>query len=195
MRVLIRGGGEVATGIAIRLRRARFEVIITELADPVPDRPEVSFAMAVREGIVTMEGVEAVYTESINLVESAILAEGHVAVLVDPDLSSVPLLKPDVVVDSILVGKNFGTTMTLAPLVIAVGAGFTAGVDCHAVVDAERGHDLGRVLLAGSGAPPTGATPPQGDLRCDSVSDRALSVAGGVLEAILRLYPGPITLK
>jgi len=184
MRVLIRGGGEVATGIAIRLRRARFEVIITELADPVPDRPEVSFAMAVREGIVTMEGVEAVYTESVDLVESAILSEGHIAVLVDPDLSSVPLLRPDVVVDSILVGKNFGTTMDLAPLVLAVGAGFTAGVDCHAVIEAERGHDLGRVRLAGSGKPPTGAVAPQGDLRCDSVSDRALSVAGGVLEAI-----------
>ena len=188
MRVLIRGGGEVATGIAIRLRRARFEVVMTELADPVPDRPEVSFAMAIREGNVILEGVEAVYAESPHLVEEAILAKGQVAVLADPDMSSVPLLKPDIVVDAILMGQNYGTTMGLSTLVIAVGAGFTAGVDCHAVIEAERGYDLGRVRLTGSGEPPAGTGVPPG-LPQDRVSDRALSIAGGVLEAILRLYP------
>jgi len=194
MRVLIRGGGEVATGIAIRLQRARFEVIITELADPVPDRPEVSFAMAVKTKAVTMEGVEALYAPSAYLAEEEVLP-GQVAVLIDPDLGSLPRFRPDVVVDSILVGKNFGTTKELAPLVIAVGAGFTTGVDCHAVIEAERGYNLGRVILEGSAEPPAGASAPQGDLRTDRVSDRALAVAGGVLEAILRLYPGPITLR
>ena len=109
MLVVIRGAGDIATGIALRLRRAL-----------------------------------------------ALLEEGIVPVLVDPEGSCIPVLRPDGVVDAILAKKNLGTRITDAPVVVGVGPGFTAGEDCHAVVETMRGHYLGRVFYTGSAQPNTG---------------------------------------
>ena len=155
MRVLLKGAGDLASGIAVRLCHARFQVVMTEVARPTTVRRTVSFSQAVADGTATVEGVSAVLAPSIDTVE-AILATGKIAVLVDPMAASLPALRPDVLVDAILAKRNLGTAMHDAPVVIGVGPGFVAGLDCHAVVETERGHDLGRVILSGGAAPNTG---------------------------------------
>ena len=89
-------------------------------------------------------------------VARAIAAAGDVAVVVDPDARMIGALEPDAVVDAILAKRNLGTAITDAPVVLALGPGFTAGVDCHGVVETMRGHNLGRLLTQGSAAPNTG---------------------------------------
>ena len=155
MFVIVRGAGDLATGIALRLHRARFSVVMTELAQPTAIRRTVSFSEAVRGGQTEVEGVRAVLAgsprEALKLTE-----RGTVAVLIDPAGECVPLLRPDALVDAILAKRNLGTRITDAPVVIGIGPGFTAGVDCHAAVETMRGHDLGRVLYTGSPVENTG---------------------------------------
>jgi xanthine dehydrogenase accessory factor len=153
--VLIKGGGDLASGVAHRLHRAGFPVVITELPQPTVIRRTVAFASAVFEGQVTVEGVTARRLDDLAAVPTA-LAEGVIPVLVDPPAEAVRRLQPDVVVDAIVAKRNTGTRLTDAPIVVALGPGFVAGVDCHAVVETQRGHYLGRVILAGAAAPSTG---------------------------------------
>lgn len=155
MRVLIKGAGDIATGIALRLWRARFAVFMTEIPVPTTVRRTVSFSQAVFDGTATVEGVTAELAGSVDAAES-IQASGRVPVLIDPTASCLGALRPEVVVDAILAKRNLGTTMTDAPVVIGVGPGFVAGVDCHVVIETQRGHDLGRVILQGSALPNTG---------------------------------------
>lgn len=155
MTVLIRGAGDLATGIALRLHRAHFHVIMTEIAQPTAIRRTVSFSEAVRLGRTEVEGVRAVLAQSPE--QALALAEGGaVAVLVDPAGESIPVLRPEALVDAILAKRNLGTRITDAPVVIGVGPGFTVGVDCHAAVETMRGHDLGRALYKGSPIENTG---------------------------------------
>jgi len=155
MRVLIKGAGDIATGIALRLWRGRFAVFMTEIEAPTTVRRTVSFSQAVFDGTATVEGVTAELAPSIETVEE-IAALGRVPVLIDPEASCLEQLRPDVVVDAILAKRNLGTAITDAPVVIGVGPGFTAGADCHAVVETQRGHDLGRVIWQGGALPNTG---------------------------------------
>jgi len=153
--VLIKGGGDLASGVAHRLHRAGFQVVITELPQPTVIRRTVAFASAVFAGQVTVEGVTARRLDDLAAVPAA-LAEGIIPVLVDPQAEAVGRLQPGVVVDAIMAKRNTGTRRTDAPIVVALGPGFVAGVDCHAVIETQRGHDLGRVILAGAAAPSTG---------------------------------------
>jgi len=153
--VLIKGGGDLASGVAHRLHRAGFAVVVTELPQPTVIRRTVAFASAVFDGQVTVEGVTARRLDDLAAVP-AVLAEGVIPVLVDPLAEAVRRLQPDVVVDAIMAKRNTGTRLTDAPIVVALGPGFVAGVDCHAVIETQRGHDLGRVILAGAAAAPTG---------------------------------------
>lgn len=148
MFVLIRGGGDIATGIALRLYRSGMAVCLCEIPAPTSIRRTVCFSEAVRLGETEVEGIPArccAVEEIPDLLEQRI-----VPVLVDPLGESIPLLAPDVVVDAILAKRNLGTTMDMAPVVIGVGPGFTVGTDCHAAVETMRGHYLGRVLYEGS---------------------------------------------
>ena len=260
MLVVIKGAGDIATGIALRLYHARFDIVMTEIARPTAIRRTVSFSEAVPLGETTVEGVTAELVRDAAAAREAV-ARGRIAVLVDPEAACIRALKPDAVVDSILAKTNLGTRIGDAPVVVAVGPGFTAGADCHAVVETQRGHYLGRVITEGSAAPNTGVpgniggytverllrapadgifhparsigdvvqkgdiagyagdapmrceiggvlrgilpegTPvfqgmKSGDVdprckleHCFSVSDKALAVGGGALEAILRLTP------
>ncbi len=260
MLVVIKGAGDIATGIALRLYRARFDIVMTEIARPTSIRRTVSFSEAVPLGETSVEGVTAELVHSADEARLA-AARGHIAVLVDPEAVCIRELKPDAVVDAILAKINLGTRIADAPVVVGVGPGFTAGEDCHAVVETQRGHYLGRVLTEGSAAPNTGVpgniggytlerilrapadgifhparsigdevqkgdvagyaddvpmrceiggvlrgilpegTPvhksmKSGDVdprckreHCFSVSDKALAVGGGALEAVLRLTP------
>ena len=153
MLVVIRGAGDIATGIALRLYRCGFRLVLCEVSQPTDIRRTVCFAEAVRLGRTTVEGVEARRADLEEVPE--LLEDGIIPVLVDPAAACVPALGPDAVVDAILAKRNLGTTRDMAPVVIGVGPGFTAGVDCHAAVETMRGHYLGRVLYEGSPLPDT----------------------------------------
>lgn len=261
MRILIRGAGDLASGIALRLHHAKMQVIMTDLPKPTAIRRTVCFSQAILFGTMTVEDVAAQFAESAKDVP-AILAQGKIPVLADPEAACISQLKPDVVVDAILAKKNLGTKITDAPCVIGVGPGFTAGIDCHACVETMRGHTLGRVITQGSPIPNTnipgliggfagervlrapadgifrqaheigdvvqqgeiagyvgqepmlcqisgvlrgilpsgtpvfrgmksGDVDPRGEVSyCNTVSDKALAIGGGVLEAVLRFSEG-----
>lgn len=151
---MIRGAGDIASGIAIRLHRSGFAVVMTDTARPTAIRRTVSFSGAIISGSQRVEDVTARLARSAD--ETAgILGGGDIAVLVDEGCACLEALRPDAVVDAILAKRNLGTTMDMAPAVIGVGPGFTAGVDCHAVVETMRGHTLGRVYYEGSALPNT----------------------------------------
>jgi xanthine dehydrogenase accessory factor len=154
--ILIRGGGEMATGVAVRLCRANFKrILILETDSPLAVRRRVSFCEALHESIMTVEGIEAVRVVDDYEIQAAWDA-GRIAVRVDPKAESIGRLKPDLLIDAILAKRNLGTAITDAPLVIALGPGFSAGVDCHVVVETNRGHNLGRLITSGSAEVNTG---------------------------------------
>ncbi len=155
MLTIIKGAGDIASGIAIRLHRAGFKIIMTDLEKPTSIRRTVCFSQAIPDGKTTVEDVTAVCVKS---AEEAIkmLDTDVIPVIPDENADCIKLLKPDIVIDSILAKKNLNTTIDDAPIVIAVGPGFTVGKDCHAVVETKRGHNLGRVYLSGSAAENTG---------------------------------------
>lgn len=155
--IICRGGGDLATGIVHRLFRAGFPVLVLETDSPAAIRRQVSFSEAVYDGTATVEGVTAERIASANRASvNHVLEEGRVPLLVDPEGSSIPLLKPDIVVDAIIAKKNLGTAKEMAPLVIGVGPGFTAGEDVGLVVESMRGHNLARIFTTGSALPNTG---------------------------------------
>ncbi len=153
MLVLIRGAGDIASGIALRLYRAGLQVAMTDLPQPTAIRRTVSFSQAIVRGSTQVEDV----TARLAAVEQVptILAAGEIPVLADPECRCRAALKPQVLVDAILAKRNLGTAMGDAPVVIGVGPGFTAGEDCHAVVETMRGHYLGRVIRQGGAIPNT----------------------------------------
>ena len=155
MLVLIRGAGDLATGIALRLWRSGICVVMTEIDRPTAIRRTVCFSQAVVHSEAEVEGVRAVRAERAAHAPE-LLARGVIPVLTDPEARCIPELRPDAVVDAILAKRNLGTKITDAPTVVGVGPGFTAGVDCHAVVETMRGHTLGRVIWEGSALPNTG---------------------------------------
>lgn len=155
MLTFIRGAGDLATGIALRLHRAGISVVMADIAEPTCIRRTVAFSEAIRCGSARVEGVRASLGATPDELR-AIVERGEVAVAVDPNAELVADLAPDAVVDAILAKRNLGTTMDMAPIVIGVGPGFTAGEDCHAAVETKRGHYLGRVLYTGSPIANTG---------------------------------------
>ena len=154
MLVLIRGAGDLASGIALRLHHAHLSVVMTDLPQPTAIRRTVCFSQAIVYGSMTVEDVTARFCAAPENA-AVILAAGEIPVLADPEAKCRTALRPDVVVDAILAKKNLGTRITDAPCVIGVGPSFTAGEDCHAAVETMRGHTLGRVIYSGSAIPNT----------------------------------------
>ncbi len=250
--VIVRGGGDLGTGVVARLHRSGFPIVVTELERPLTVRRTVAVSSAVHDGEITVEGMHARHVETAEYAVR-LAREGTVAVLVSEML---PTIDRSVVVDARLAKYNLDTKIDDAPLVVALGPGFTVGVDCHAVVETARGQHLGRVLRSGSALPNTGipgeiggkgservlrtpiggltrwrvqigdvvrkgeeigrvggavisapfdgvvrgliagGTPvwigmkigdidPRLDTRCDEISDKALAIGGGVLEAVM----------
>ncbi len=155
MKILIRGAGDLATGIAYRLKRCGHDILMTDVAVPTAVRRTVSFSRAVYEGTAEVEGIEAVLAKDISEA-NAVIASDRIPVMVDPEAKVGEEFVPDIVVDAIIAKKNLGTKITDAGLVIGVGPGFTAGVDCHCVVETKRGHYLGKTIYSGSAIPNTG---------------------------------------
>ena len=152
--VWIKGGGDLGTGVAHRLHRAGLQVIISELPQPLVVRRTVSFASAIYEGRITIEGIEARSAYDAAEIES-LLAQSFVPVIPDPTGQVTTLLQPDVAVDARMAKRSLDTTLCDAPIVIGLGPGFVAGQDVHAVIETMRGHDLGRVILEGRAQPDT----------------------------------------
>ena len=154
MLILIRGAGDLASGIALRLFRSGISVVMTDLPHPTSIRRTVSFSEAIVKGEATVEDVTAKRAES-SAEALKLLNDGVIPVLADPECACRKELKPHVVVDAILAKRNLGTKITDAHIVIGVGPGFTAGEDCHAVVETMRGHTLGRAIYEGCALPNT----------------------------------------
>lgn len=156
LNIIIRGAGDLATGVALRLYRSGFRrLLLLETAHPLAVRRLASFSEAVYLKTVMVEGIRA------RLIDDAAQAEecwkkDEIAVVIDPGAQCVPVSGPEVVIDAIIAKKNTGTEMEDAPLVIGIGPGFTAGVDVHCVIETMRGHNLGRVIYRGTAQPDTG---------------------------------------
>ena len=165
--IVVRGAGDLATGTIHRLKKAGFRLLVLEAEHPAAIRRQVALSEAVYAGSARVEDVEAVRMD-VDLAEKKnrkelleqemerIWKKDGVPVLVDPAGLSIAALRPAVVVDAILAKKNLGTTKEMAPLVIALGPGFTAGEDVDVVIETKRGHNLGRVIREGSAYPNTG---------------------------------------
>lgn len=155
MKILIRGAGDLATGIAARLYGAGHSILMTETAVPLTVRRTVAFSRAVYEGESQVEDMKGILSKNREEAER-IIADGNIAVTVDPEADCRKWFSPDVIVDAILAKRNLGTEITDAPFVVGVGPGFTAGVDCNCVIETKRGHSLGSIIWRGSAIPNTG---------------------------------------
>ena len=153
--IVVRGGGDLATGTIHRLWSAGFRVLVLETAHPAAIRRQVSLCEAVYEGRATVEGLTAVLIRDVSEMEK-VWAEGCVPMLVDPKGECLEKVKPAVLVDAIIAKRNLGTSRDMAPATIALGPGFVAGEDVDVVIETSRGHKLGRVIKEGSAKPNTG---------------------------------------
>jgi len=156
--IIVRGGGDLGTGVIYRLHKSGFPVIVLELAHPLVVRRRVALATAVLEREIVIEDLQGRLVETPAQAEE-LASEGIIPVLVAAELEPVvaQLTQPVcAVVDARLAKRNIDTSSVQAPLVIGLGPGFTAGVDCHAVIETKRGHTLGRVIWQGAALPNTG---------------------------------------
>lgn len=157
--IVLRGGGDLGSGVACRLHRCGFRVVILEVEQPLVVRRTVSFAEAVIDGKTTVEGVTAVRVAALAEVRRA-WDEGYLPVMVDPEMRINAELKPDVIIDATLAKRDTGLHCNMAPLTIALGPGFEAGNHADIVIETNRGHNLGRLIFQGGAEPNTG-TPAQ----------------------------------
>lgn len=153
--IIVRGGGDLATGTIYKLHQCGFPVLVLETENPSAIRRNVAFSEAVYQGTQTVEGMICALASSVSEAEER-LKRGKLTMLIDPAGTCIDFFHPFAVVDAILAKKNLGTRRDMAPITVALGPGFTAGADVDAVVETKRGHNLGRVLYDGTAAPNTG---------------------------------------
>ena len=153
--VLVRGAGDLATGVVVRLHRCGFRVAVTECADPSAIRRRAALCEAVWQGAAQVEGVTARRIADAAQAQ-AVSQAGEIPLLVDARAACIAELQPAAVVDAILAKRNLGTRRDMAPITIGLGPGFAAGGDVDAVIETMRGHHLGRVIRQGSAIPNTG---------------------------------------
>lgn len=153
--VIVRGGGDLATGTIQKLYRSGFSVLVLEVPRPTSIRRSVSFSEAVYEREVEIEGITATHVYSLSEIEDA-WTNKKIPVIIDPEGKYILKIKPKIVVDAIIAKKNMGTTKDMADITIALGPGFTAGKDVDIVIETSRGHNLGRLILSGKAKENTG---------------------------------------
>jgi len=153
--IIVRGGGDIASGTIYKLFQCGFKVLVLETANPSAIRRNVAFSEAVYNGTQTVENMTCHLAESVEKAIS-LLEEGRLVMLIDPKGDCIEQLKPMAVVDGILAKKNLGTNRKMAPITVALGPGFTAGEDVDAVIETMRGHSLGRVIYEGKAIANTG---------------------------------------
>lgn len=180
MKILIKGAGDLATGIASRLYQAGHRIVMTEIEVPLTVRRSVALSRAVYEQSAVVEDMTAVLVTGTDEIRQ-VLKEGNIPVIVDPAAEIADDWKPDVIVDAILAKKNLGTQITDADFVIGVGPGFTAGKDCNCVIETKRGHTLGKVIWEGSAIPNTGVP---GNIGGFTTERLIRASAAGVMEPV-----------
>ena len=153
--IIVRGGGDLATGTIYKLKKSGFPVLILEVKNPSAIRRNVAFSEAIYQRQQTVEDMTCFRADFLQQAEN-FLQEDKLTILVDPKGEAIAKLKPLAVVDAIIAKRNLGTAKTMAPVTVALGPGFVAGEDVDAVVETKRGHNLGRVIWSGSAAPNTG---------------------------------------
>lgn len=153
--VVLRGGGDIASGIGHRLKRSGFKVVILEIEKPLCIRRMVSFSEAMYSGQIEIEGIKGVKVSTIEEIYDQ-LNNSNIPVIADEKAEIIKELKPDIVIDAILAKKNLGTHKDMAPVTIGIGPGFEAGLDVDFVIESNRGHDLGRVIEKGRAEENTG---------------------------------------
>jgi len=183
MKVLIKGAGDLATGIASRLHNAGYDLLMTEIKVPLTVRRTVALSRAVYEGEAEVENLKGILVPNLKEAQE-VISRGEIPVIVDPEAKIREAFAPDVVVDAILAKRNLGTKITDAPFVIGVGPGFTAGVDCHAVVETKRGHTLGQVIREGSAIPNTGVP---GNVGGYTIERLIKASADGIMEPVAQI--------
>lgn len=155
-RVIVRGGGDIASGTIQKLHRAGFQVLVLEIDKPTTIRRKAAFSEAVYHGVTEVEGIRAVLVSSKEEILKA-WQQGEIPLAVDPKGEFLDVIQPIALVDAILAKKNLGTTKEMAPITVALGPGFKAGLDAHIVIETMRGHDLGRLIFEGYAKKNTGA--------------------------------------
>lgn len=154
--IVVRGGGDIATGVVLVLKKVGFNVIVLEKKNPTAIRRYVSIANTVYDSGFEIEGIKGVLVENPNEALSLSKEKNTVPVLIDATMYSLANIKPFALIDATISKKNMGLSKNLAPLVVALGPGFKAGVDCHYVIETMRGHDLGRIIYSGYASENTG---------------------------------------
>lgn len=181
--VVVRGGGDIASGTIQKLYRSGFKVVILEVEKPTAIRRNVAFSDAIYNGETSVEGIKAVRVE--NLEE---IMEAHkndiIPIMVDPEGIVIRKINPIAVIDAILAKKNLGTNKEMSPITIALGPGFNAGVDVDVVIETMRGHNLGRLIFDGYAMPNTGVP---GDIAGYSKERVIYSDADGVIKNISKI--------
>ncbi len=154
--IIVRGGGDIATGVVLALKKVGFNIIVLEKKNPTVIRRAVSIANGVYEECFEIEGIKSVLAKTHS--EALVLSkEKHtIPILIDEDMTSVLIIKPFALIDATISKKNMGLNINLASVVIALGSGFSAGVDCHYVIETMRGHDFGRIIYSGYALENTG---------------------------------------
>lgn len=168
LKVLIKGGGEVASGVAHSLSRAHFKVCLTETPRPQAVSRGVSFSEAVYDGEKEVEGVVARLVESASEIPT-VWGENKIPIIVDPEATIKNTLHPNILIDAIMAKRNLGTRLTDAALVIGLGSGFQAGKDVHLVVETSNSERLGEVIFAGEAEKNTGVPIAIGGLTSERV--------------------------
>ena len=183
MKVVIRGGGDLATGVAEVLYQSGFKILILDIEKPSSIRRSVCFSEAIYDGIIQVENIICKKVENENDIEKC-WNEKIIPIMVDEKGEIIKKIKPDVVVDSIIAKKNLGTTKEMAPITVALGDGFEAGKDVDIVVETMRGHNLGRVITSGRAMKNTGIP---GEIKGVSKDRVIYSLANGRFSSVKKI--------
>jgi xanthine dehydrogenase accessory factor len=178
--VVVRGGGDIATGTICRLHNCGFKIVILETEYPTAIRRAVAFSEAVYDGTKIVENIMAKRVDTVADCDTC-WHDGVIPLFVDPGGDYLPKLAPLALVDAILAKKNYGTRREMAPVTIGLGPGFSAGKDVHAVIETARGHQLGRIIYSGDPLPNSGIP---GEIAGHSKERVFYAPAAGVIKVI-----------
>lgn len=183
MKVVIRGGGDLATGVAEVLYQSGFKILILDIEKPSSIRRSVCFSEAIYDGVTKVENIICKKVENENDIEKC-WNEKIIPIMVDEKGEIIKKIKPNVVVDSIIAKKNLGTTKEMAPITIALGDGFEAGKDVDIVIETMRGHNLGRIITSGRAMKNTGIP---GEIKGVSKDRVIYSLANGIFSSVKKI--------
>lgn len=183
MKVVIRGGGDLATGVAEVLYQSGFKILILDIEKPSSIRRSVCFSEAIYDGVTKVENIICEKVENENDIEKC-WNEKIIPIMVDEKGEIIKKIKPDVVVDSIIAKKNLGTTKEMAPITVALGDGFEAGKDVDIVIETMRGHNLGRIITSGRAMKNTGIP---GEIKGVSKDRVIYSLANGRFSSVKKI--------